>query len=309
MESKLNDLTVLIGKLTSRINTAKENNIISTIETDIMLDLLRQAYLTTEQLKKDAVIGYDKRSSSSQAIIPEIKEPIRPEPLVSVEPENDIPVSESPHEQMEVQPVYSPTVETPVEHVPQMSFPKVEVVTSENSYVSAASHPVLEPTEIYIAPSQPAAPIIQDVPSMQQPIHEHEPAERRQEAPAALKNQKMPGDLFGMPTIADKLKSEAPSVLDKINQGKHDQTLAHKMQLTPIDDLKNAIGINEKFQFVNDLFEGRIELYNDAISRLNSCDSVNNAENIFEGLKSTHGWNENTEACHKLKSFINRRYL
>lgn len=309
MESKLNSLTELMDKLTKRINSAKENNTINTIETDIILDILRQAYVTTEQLRAETVT---EKATLNRTVLmenPVILVPVHQEQEISKQPEILITELKASVDHPAVQPDYTPEPQMPVEQVPQMSFPKVEVVTSEISFTTVPSNPINEPADLIIAPSQSAVPPISVSTQSQQPIYEAKIEERKQEAPPVIKNQRMPGDLFGLPTIADKLKSEAPSVVDRINQGKPDQTLAHKMQLKPIEDLKNAIGINEKFQFVNDLFEGRIELYNDAISRLNSCGSGNNAENIFEGLKSTHGWNENTEAFHKLKTFVNRRYL
>lgn len=309
MEIKLNSLTELMDKLIKRINSAKENNNISTIEIDIMLDLLRQAYVTTEQLRTETITGKEQMSRVTSLGIPVIPVSVNQEQEVSKQPEILKTDLESSIDQPVVQPDYSHEAQMPVEQVPQMSFPKVEVVTNEISFTTAPSNPIPEPVDLFVVASKPTESPVSVATHDQPPIYEAKIEERKQEDTPVIKNQRMPGDLFGMPTIADKLKSEAPSVVDRINQGKPDQTLADKMQLKRIDDLKNAIGINEKFQFVNDLFEGRIELYNDAINRFNTCGSVNIAESIFEGLKSTHGWNEHTEAFHKLKTFINRRYL
>lgn len=298
-----------MDKLTKRINSAKENNTISTIETDIILDILRQAYVTTELLRTETITGKSTLNLSMSMENSDIPVPVSHEQEIIKQPEILITELETSIDHPVIQPEYSTEPLMPVEQVPQMSFPKVEVVPSEVSFNTVPSIPINEPADLFITPSPSAEPPVSVSTQSQQPVYEAKIEERKQEIPPEVKNQRMPGDLFGMPTLADKLKSEAPSVVDKINQGKPDQTLAHKMQLKPIEDLKNAIGINEKFQFVNDLFEGRIELYNDAISRLNSCGSFNIAESIFEGLRSTHGWNEHTEAFHKLKTFVNRRYL
>lgn len=118
-----------------------------------------------------------------------------------------------------------------------------------------------------------------------------------------------PLDLFGTLTIADKLKSETPSIKDKIASGKHDQSLADRMQLKPISDLKAAIGLNDKFQFINELFEGSADRYNEATSLLNSCSSAVEADELFADLNSRYNWDPKNHVFRKLKEFVTRRYL
>lgn len=309
MESKLNDLNLLIDKLTSRINSVKENNTLSILETDIILDLLRQAYLATEQIRLEIINGNKIISSKLEEAVPEIRKELIPEPVKNTNTEDVLPVTESPIELAEVHSENTRIEQTTFDNIPLMSFNKVEVESNEILKEPHASDQEPEVSEIYNVPPQEKAAVIPDITTNKTPVQEVSEMNKRPANETVTRNKPIPGDLFGTPTLADKLKNEIPTVIDKINQGKSDQTLAHKMQLKPIQDLKNAIGINEKFQFVNDLFEGRIELYNDAINRLNSCGSMNNADNIFNSLKSTLGWNENNEAFNKLKSFINRRYL
>ncbi len=142
-----------------------------------------------------------------------------------------------------------------------------------------------------------------------QPIYYTQHSNSEPQSSASHKTQKVTGDLFTNATVADKLKSDNPSLNEKITQGHDDRSLAHKMQLKPIADLKTAIGINDKFQFINDLFEGRIELYNDAINRLNSCGTAIMADVVFLGFKNDYNWNENGDAFNKLRVFVTRRYL
>ncbi len=309
MKSKLHNLNLLIDKLALRVNTAIDNNNISTLETDIILDLLRQAYMATEQIRMDIPNSIINTSSELPKNLSVVSEDDKSELLKIGQSEDDSLIKESEIEHMQVQADVSPIERTIVDEVPQMSFSRVEVEVNDIADESAASEQKPEVAEVYNVSSHDTAAAntvsIVDKPMTPNSLEEDNKLINQ----TSGKNKAVSADLFGTPTLADKLKSEIPTVIDKINQGKSDQTLAHKMQLKPIDDLRNAIGINEKFQFVNDLFEGRIELYNDAINRLNSCGSMNNADSVFSSLKSTLGWNENNEAFNKLKSFINRRYL
>jgi hypothetical protein len=118
-----------------------------------------------------------------------------------------------------------------------------------------------------------------------------------------------PLDLFGTLTIADKLKSDAPSLKDKISFGKNDQSLAERMQLKSISDLKTAIGLNDKFQFINELFEGSADRYSEAVNMLNTCSSANEAGQLFADLKSRYNWDGKNPVFMKLQDFVNRRYI
>jgi hypothetical protein len=88
------------------------------------------------------------------------------------------------------------------------------------------------------------------------------------------KSRKKDGvDLFSLAekeTLADKFKETQKSMNDKIASGKPDKTLADKIGKSTITSLKNAIGINDKFLFINELFKGDIQEYNKTIDKLNS---------------------------------------
>ena len=81
------------------------------------------------------------------------------------------------------------------------------------------------------------------------------------------------------------------------------------MQKNPISDLKAAIGINEKFLFINELFKGKLDEYKNAIEHLNNLESFNKAIQYLNQLKDSYEWEEDTEAFLKLYDFIHRRYL
>lgn len=116
-------------------------------------------------------------------------------------------------------------------------------------------------------------------------------------------------DLFGNGIISEKFKTETPSINDMISPGKADHTLADKINLTSISDIKNVIGINEKFQFINELFEGSGQLYNDAISLLNNCIGIEAARELYADFQTRNNWDPKSKTCQKLKEYIERRYL
>ena len=58
-------------------------------------------------------------------------------------------------------------------------------------------------------------------------------------------------------------------------------------------DLKDAIGINEKFLFINELFDGNLQDYSEALNKLNAFENLQSAENIFSvDLVTRYSWGD-----------------
>ena len=89
---------------------------------------------------------------------------------------------------------------------------------------------------------------------------------------------------------------------------KQDKSIAAKMKKTQIIDLRTSIGINDKFLFINELFEGDMKNYNDAIDKLNSFNNLVEAIASLNLLKTEYNWDVNDEAVIKLNELIEGRY-
>ncbi|MEE4255835.1 MAG: hypothetical protein V2I47_02255 [Bacteroidales bacterium] len=104
-------------------------------------------------------------------------------------------------------------------------------------------------------------------------------------------------DLFSGPTtIADSF------------QAKDDNSIASKVNPTDIRDLKMAIGINDKFLFINELFKGDPSVYNQAIENLNTANGMQEATAAIESYRSEYAWSDNSEAYHRLKKIVMSKY-
>ena len=87
-----------------------------------------------------------------------------------------------------------------------------------------------------------------------------------------------------------------------------DHSIASRLQYNPINDLRSAIGINDKFLIMNQLFKGSMEQYNAAIERLNGFYNYEDAEIFLGSLKMLHDWADDLPANQKLIHFVKRRY-
>jgi hypothetical protein len=218
----------------------------------------------------------------------QLKDPLVREVVVKAEPvQYQAPVHEAPVKVPEFTPPAPPHIPGP---------PRMEEMPSV--------HQTAEPS----APVIPAQPVIAVVP----PAEIHHVPEPETPVPAAptqppRRPEGMP-DLFGT-ARDDRQKTGVPSVNERIHSAKNDLTLSDKMSLKPITDLKATIGINEKFQFVNELFDGSTEMYNQAIALLNNCSGQIEATSLFAGLQQRNGWDQENPVFLKLQEYVTRRYL
>ena len=103
--------------------------------------------------------------------------------------------------------------------------------------------------------------------------------------------------------IADKKES----LNDKLKQERKE--LAHALKETPIKDLRKAIGINDRFTFVNELFRGDEAMYERSLKTINSFNIYSEAEYwMNRELKLKLGWNEDVEAVKHFYELVRRRF-
>ena len=94
---------------------------------------------------------------------------------------------------------------------------------------------------------------------------------------------------------------------DKISQD-DEPTVVDRLQKSQIGDLREAIGINEKFQFINELFNGDMTRYNKAVDELNSFSSLDGAKTYLFELSVEYQWNDDLPALIRLKELLERKF-
>ncbi|MCD4723303.1 MAG: hypothetical protein K8R63_00575 [Bacteroidales bacterium] len=107
-------------------------------------------------------------------------------------------------------------------------------------------------------------------------------------------------------TTAD-LFSGTATIADSFQEGE-DKSIAANMIHQPVQDLKMAIGINDKFLFINELFGGSPSDYNEAIEKLNLAEGLPEAENTLADYETQHKWDGNSEASNRLKQLIEKKF-
>ncbi len=97
------------------------------------------------------------------------------------------------------------------------------------------------------------------------------------------------------------------SLNDKLKQIKIE--LSESLQEVPIKDLKKAIGVNDRFLFVKELFRGDEIMYERSIKTINGFSIFPEAEYwIRRELKSKLGWNDANEIVKQFDHLIRRHF-
>ncbi len=73
-------------------------------------------------------------------------------------------------------------------------------------------------------------------------------------------------------------------------------------------DIKTFIGINDKFQFTNELFQKNAQEYANAIEKLNNSDNIDTAIENLKTFQSNYNWDADNETVKRLLDLVKRKF-
>lgn len=116
-----------------------------------------------------------------------------------------------------------------------------------------------------------------------------------------------------IPTLSHQFKGkdqrfpEPESLNDKLKQGRTE--LVEILKETPVKDLRKAIGINDRFTFINELFRGDEAMYERSIKTINGFNIFPEAEYwISRELKVKLGWHADHPSVVQFDQLVKRRF-
>lgn len=112
------------------------------------------------------------------------------------------------------------------------------------------------------------------------------------------------------PTLNDQMsRNVQENFYEKLTKSiEQKETLNHKLEKTPIPDLKKAIMVNQRFRFSKELFKGNNEEYERAIESLNTT-SREEAMKQLDKLRTKYGWRDVAEIASDFQDLVERRYM
>ena len=106
--------------------------------------------------------------------------------------------------------------------------------------------------------------------------------------------------------IADQFSNMPESFNESLGSLKHEDDVMEILKTKRVTSLAEAIGVNDKFLFIREIFDGNQGTYDQAILKLESAGNLDDALAI---ILSYTGDNTESEAIHQLLDVIKRKLL
>ncbi|HVU56690.1 MAG TPA: hypothetical protein VHD83_16625 [Puia sp.] len=176
------------------------------------------------------------------------------------------------------------------------------------------------------APASVAAPAVTSVPAAGNgssaaipPAPEVRLAPDPGNPPRPAKDERGPwpyDPLAEIPTLAHQQKPrELNDIIGSNGSMLNDRLKSNVLELrsalndTPVRDLKKAIGVNDRFVFINQLFRGDEAMYERSLKTINGFRILPEAEYWMEReLKVKLGWDETRDATKQFYQLVKRRF-
>jgi hypothetical protein len=215
------------------------------------------------------------------------------------------------------------------EQFEQNSSPSQMLVTVRLIEAELASLPVIaSPTQLstkvaVVMPSALKFAVLEEVPLPAAEISPGPAAKKSPENGFSTPQPKKPvqdewilNPLTDIPTLShqqsarelnDVIGSIGTSINDKLKADVVD--LAATLKETPVRELKKAIGVNDRYVFINELFRGDEVMYERSIKTINNFRILPEAEYWMEReLKIKLGWDDSREITQRFYHLVKRRF-
>jgi copper chaperone CopZ len=177
--------------------------------------------------------------------------------------------------------------------------PPAETHEPHAEHVTEKAEPYVEPV---IEKSEPRVePVIEKSEPRVEPVIE-------KAEPQAVKEVPRPSDKkpSGFSIIADQFAGMPESFNENLGTRKHGDDVLEILRSKPLSSLDEAIGINDKFLFIREIFNGNTDSYNEAIQKLEKVGNISDAMAVIMGYA---GDNSGSEAVTQLVDLIKRKFI
>lgn len=151
-----------------------------------------------------------------------------------------------------------------------MPAPDISEPESENITKEIKQEPLME-----LEDEKPDARIDAETTATDKPVKHPKPPE--------------PPKPKGKTILADRYGEPADRVNEMMRGTRGDNDISAKLKQSPISNLIEAIGVNDRFLYIREVFGGNKEAYHAAVEKLNSVSSSDEAENIINSYSSGEG--------------------
>lgn len=106
--------------------------------------------------------------------------------------------------------------------------------------------------------------------------------------------------------LADKYKGEKKFINEKLAGTREESNISSKIQSKPIPNIGSALGINDRFKLINDLFKGDKESFQNTIVILDGASNFNEA---FNYISTSFDWDMEDDSVQMLLDLVRRKFI
>ncbi len=136
----------------------------------------------------------------------------------------------------------------------------------------------------------------ESIASARKPIEKERAGEKSDESEKPEKNS----------FVSDRFKSSKPTLNEEIAGKSKKKDISSQLQSSPISSISGAIGLNEKFELINELFEGDKDTFESTLQVLNMAGSFVEAYNY---LDKNFNWDMDNAYVQRILELIRRKLI
>lgn len=251
-------------------------------ELDSPEDSMRKMKDSVEELKRKlSVINEPESEPEPESETPEASEP-EPmfEPIPEPEPEPEPIPEPEPASEPEPEPIPEPDLS---DFIARPDDEPTSYVTSITAMVQAKAGEQDMSQVAVLSTAMPDEKVVKQV-------------EQRSDIFTRLK------ETGQMPVASD--QNALKSLVDRLRGG----TTVNEAHRSAGGTLREGIGINEKFLFINELFKGNIKEYNDMLQALEEAQEIEQMNRVLQPLRQKYIWSEESLAFVTLSDLLKKKF-
>jgi len=130
---------------------------------------------------------------------------------------------------------------------------------------------------------------------------------KEMKTPAPVKEEKkQQAEPVKAAILAEKITPlDSHPINETLAQQKTGADLSSKLQTAPLNSIASGIGLNDKFLFIRELFNGDNALYSNTIRNL---DAANSLKDALDYIHHNFEWDEKNETVQKFVALVHRRH-
>lgn len=105
-------------------------------------------------------------------------------------------------------------------------------------------------------------------------------------------------------TISERFDKGGDFLNEKLAGNK--SNISDNLLSKPIESIAGSLGVNDKFYFMRELFDGKAEAFRQAVETL---DKANNFNEAYNYLSNQFSWNMDSESVQSLLNLIRRKFI